>query len=60
MSETAPIDTFKRALAGATKALSGVREVEIGFGGDVAGLVSRDGEKHIVLPIPQANRPNRP
>lgn len=52
MSNQAPIETFKRALSATTKALSGVRELEVGFGGDVAGLTSRGEEKQIVLPLP--------
>ena len=52
MADLAPIETFKRALAASTKALSGVRELEIGFGGDVAGLVSLGEEPQIVLPLP--------
>lgn len=55
MSKTSPIDDFKRALAGATKALAGVGELEVSFGGEVAGLVPRDGEKQVVLPMPPAN-----
>lgn len=41
-----PLDTFKRALGQTTKALSGEPELEISFGGDVAGVV-RD---QIMLP----------
>ncbi|MEE9347993.1 MAG: cobaltochelatase subunit CobT [Robiginitomaculum sp.] len=37
MSES-PKDTFKRALAVTTKAISGDKELEISFGGDVAGM----------------------
>lgn len=37
MTET-PKETFKRALAGAAKALSGDKEVEVTYGGDVAGI----------------------
>ncbi len=52
MTNQAPIDVFKRALVGATKALAGVRELDVGFGGDVAGLVSRGEEPQIILPLP--------
>lgn len=34
-----PIDTFKRSLASATKAIAGREDLEISYGGDVAGLV---------------------
>ncbi|PHR92877.1 MAG: cobaltochelatase subunit CobT [Robiginitomaculum sp.] len=54
MSNSAPIDIFKRALVSATKALAGERELEVSFGGEVAGLVVRGGERQIVLPMPQA------
>lgn len=51
MTEHASIDTFKRALGQTTKALSGETELEVSFGGDVAGVV-RD---QIMLPsLPQA------
>lgn len=46
MTDKAPIDTFKRALAAATKAISGEPELEVSYGGDVAGIV-RD---QIMLP----------
>jgi len=36
---TTPLDNFKRSLASATKAISGEPELEVSFGGDVAGLV---------------------
>ncbi len=39
MTETSPQDRFKRALGSCTKAISGEPELEISFGGDVAGLV---------------------
>jgi len=64
MTNPAPIDTYKRALASATRALSGVRDVEIGFGGEV-GVVSRrtgnDGneETQIVLPLPPSKPTGR-
>ena len=41
-----PIDDFKRALASATKAISGEPEIEVTFGGDVAGIV----REQIMLP----------
>jgi len=46
MSTPSPTDTFKRALASATKALSGKEDMEVSYGGDVAGIV-RD---QIMLP----------
>ncbi len=50
----APIDNFKRALSSATKAISGEPELEISFGGDVAGIV-RD---QVMLPsLPPAPKP---
>ena len=50
-----PIDNFKRALGAATKAISGEPELEISFGGDVAGIV-RD---QIMLPsLPPAPKPH--
>ena len=39
MTTRAPIDEFKRSLASATKAISGEPEMEVSFGGDVAGIV---------------------
>ena len=36
---SSPTETFKRALGAATKALSGEGELEVSFGGDVAGVV---------------------
>ena len=36
---TTPLDNFKRSLGAATKAISGEPELDISFGGDVAGLV---------------------
>lgn len=52
-----PIDTYKSALSAATRALSGERGVDVGFGGEVAGVVSRSNsegetETQIVLPLP--------
>ena len=50
MTTHTPLDNFKRALGHTTKALSGETELEVSFGGDVAGLV-RD---QIMLPsLPQ-------
>ena len=34
-----PIDTFKRALSSATKAIAAREDLEVSFGGDVAGVV---------------------
>jgi len=49
-----PIDNFKRALSSATKAISGAPELEVSFGGDVAGIV-RD---QVMLPsLPPAPKP---
>jgi len=49
-----PIDTFKRSLAAATKALSGEPELEVSYGGDVAGVV-RD---QVMLPsLPPKPKP---
>ncbi len=50
-------DTFKRALSAATRALSGERELDVQFGGEVGGIVHRankDGksETQVVLPLP--------
>jgi len=52
---TTPIDNFKRALGAATKAIAGEPELEISFGGDVAGIV-RD---QVMLPsLPPAPKPH--
>jgi len=52
---TTPIDNFKRALGAATKAISGEPELEVSYGGDVAGIV-RD---QIMLPsLPPAPKPH--
>ncbi|GLQ20670.1 cobaltochelatase subunit CobT [Algimonas porphyrae] len=49
-----PIDTFKRSLASATKAIAGRDDLDVSFGGDVAGLV-RD---QVMLPsLPPTPRP---
>ncbi|MBL4852642.1 MAG: cobaltochelatase subunit CobT [Robiginitomaculum sp.] len=47
-----PIDTYKRALSTATRALSGVKDVEIEFGGEVGVVSRRNDETQIVLPVP--------
>ena len=50
-----PIDNFKRALGAATKAISGEPELEVSYGGDVAGIV-RD---QVMLPsLPPAPKPH--
>jgi len=50
MAET-PQDNFKRALGAATKAISGERELEVSFGGDIAGIV----REQVMLPsLPKA------
>ncbi|MEM9599550.1 MAG: cobaltochelatase subunit CobT, partial [Pseudomonadota bacterium] len=52
---TKPIDTFKRSLASATKAIAGREDLDVSFGGDVAGLV-RD---QVMLPsLPPTPRPD--
>jgi len=56
-SAPTPTETFKRALAASTKALSGKRDVDVRFGGDVAGVVVREGETQIALPMPAAKSP---
>ena len=49
-----PIDNFKRVLSASTKAISGEPELEVSFGGDVAGIV-RD---QVMLPsLPPAPKP---
>ena len=54
MTKPPPIDTFKRSLAAATKAIAGKAELEISFGGDVAGIV----REQIMLPsLPPAPKP---
>ncbi len=48
------IDNFKRALGAATKAIAGEPELEVSYGGDVAGIV----REQIMLPsLPPAPRP---
>lgn len=50
-----PLDTFKRSLGAATKAISGEPELDISFGGDVAGIV-RD---QVMLPsLPPKPKPH--
>ena len=50
-----PLDNFKRSLGAATKAISGEPELEISFGGDVAGIV-RD---QLMLPsLPPKPKPH--
>lgn len=50
-----PIDTFKRSLASTTKAIAGREDLEVSYGGDVAGLV-RD---QVMLPsLPPTPRPD--
>lgn len=39
MTDNTPIDRFKRSLGLTTKAISGEPELEVSFGGDVAGIV---------------------
>lgn len=56
MSTPTPVETFKRVLAATTKALAGKTELEVQFGGEVAGLVKSGGIDHLVLPTP----PNKP
>ncbi len=52
---TTPLDNFKRSLGAATKAISGEPELEISFGGDVAGIV-RD---QLMLPsLPPKPKPH--
>ena len=51
-----PADEFKRCLGAATKAISGEAEMEVSFGGDVAGIV-RD---QIMLPsLPPKPKPEQ-
>ena len=54
MASPTPSDTFKRALGSATKALSGREDIEVTYGGDVAGVV-RD---QVMLPaLPPRPKP---
>jgi len=54
VSTATPIETYKRVLAATTKALSGKRELEVQFGGEVAGFVKSGEGEHLVLPTPPA------
>ena len=47
-----PIETYKRALSAATKALSGERELDVQYGGEIGVLTRRGEETQIVLPVP--------
>ena len=54
MSGSTPIDNFKRALGAATKAIAGEPELEVSYGGDVAGIV----REQIMLPsLPPTPKP---
>ena len=56
MTSRTPIDEFKRSLSAATKAISGEPEMEVSFGGDVAGIV-RD---QVMLPsLPPKPKPEQ-
>ena len=56
MNNKAPIDEFKRSLGAATKAISGEPEMDVSFGGDVAGIV-RD---QVMLPsLPPKPKPEQ-
>ena len=46
MADKSPADEFKRALGAATKAISGEKELEVSFGGDIAGIV----REQVMLP----------
>ncbi len=53
---TTPLDNFKRSLGAATKAISGEPELEVSYGGDVAGIV-RD---QVMLPsLPPSIKPEQ-
>ena len=52
MSTATPIETYKRVLAATTKALSGKRELDVQFGGEVAGFVKSGEGEHLILPTP--------
>ena len=55
MTGQPPIDMFKRSLAAATKAIARAPELEISFGGDVAGIV----REQVMLPsLPPAPKPD--
>ncbi len=48
MTGETPKETFKRAIAATTKAISGNKELDVKYGGDVAGLV----RGAVQLPVP--------
>lgn len=53
---TTPLDTFKRSLGAATKAISGEPDLDVSYGGDVAGIV-RD---QVMLPsLPPSIKPEQ-
>lgn len=53
---TQPIDGFKRSLSAATKAIAAREDLEVSYGGDVAGLV-RD---QVMLPsLPPRPKPGQ-
>ena len=51
MTNETPKETFKRALAATAKAISGDKDLEVAYGGDVAGMVRGT----MMLPKPPAN-----
>ncbi len=51
MAELSPLETYKKSLAAATRALSGEKDLEIRYGGEHAGL---SGEQ-LILPAPTPN-----
>ena len=54
MTKPPPKGTFERSLAAATKAIAGKPELEISFGGDIAGIV----REQVMLPsLPPAPKP---
>ena len=54
--QTPSIDGFKRSLASATKAIAAREDLEVSYGGDVAGLV-RD---QVMLPsLPPSPKPEQ-
>jgi len=52
VSAASPVETFKRVLGATTKALAGEPDLDVQFGGEVAGLVKSGGVDHLVLPTP--------
>ena len=56
MTERTPSDIFKQALGHTTKALSGESDVEISFGGDVAGMVRDQVMLPALPPNPKAEQ----